>query len=126
MATHSSILAWKISQSMGRRKSGMAERMHTHTHTHTHTHPMLKQKRDIYVPFLTSSASCYIKTRFVLLANDIFFSSSASGKEKQRGLGLRVPRFLLCWITSGSVFTLRIKFTFWPRWWWERVLHSLI
>ena len=45
MATHSSILAWKISwteetgglQSIGGKEWDMTERL-THTHTHTHTH----------------------------------------------------------------------------------------
>ena len=46
MATHSSILAWKISwteetgglQSIGGKERDMTERL-THTHTHTHTKP---------------------------------------------------------------------------------------
>ena len=46
MATHFSILAWKILwieelsrlQSMGRKESDTTERVCTHTHTHTHTH----------------------------------------------------------------------------------------
>ena len=47
MATHSSILAWKIpwiekpggQQSRGvSKESYLTVRMHTHTHTHTHTH----------------------------------------------------------------------------------------
>ena len=47
MATHSSILAWKITwteepgglQSMESQESSTTEHIaHTHTHTHTHTH----------------------------------------------------------------------------------------
>ena len=46
MATHSSILAWKIPQteetgglqSMGPQELDMTECIHTHTQTHTHTH----------------------------------------------------------------------------------------
>ena len=48
MATHPSILVWKISwtekpgglQSMGHKESATTEQL-THTHTHTHTHTML-------------------------------------------------------------------------------------
>ena len=46
MATHSSILAWKIPRTeelagyslWGRKESDTTERLSTHTHTHTHTH----------------------------------------------------------------------------------------
>ena len=45
LATHSSILAWKIPwteepgrlQPMGYKESDMTEQLNTHTHTHTHT-----------------------------------------------------------------------------------------
>ena len=46
MATHSSILAWRIPWTQrslvgyslwARKESDMTERLHTHTHTHTHT-----------------------------------------------------------------------------------------
>ena len=48
MATHSSILAWRISwmegpgglQSMGLQRVGHACATSTHTHTHTHTHTL--------------------------------------------------------------------------------------
>ena len=46
MATHSSILAWRIPwteepgglQSMGLQELGTTEKLSTHTHTHAHTH----------------------------------------------------------------------------------------
>ena len=50
MATHSSILAWKILRTeepgtyspWGRKKLDMTEQLtHTHTHTHTHTFPKI-------------------------------------------------------------------------------------
>ena len=51
MATHSSILAWKIPwtekpggiSSMGSQESNMIELSHTHTHTHTHTDLIIKK-----------------------------------------------------------------------------------
>ena len=52
MATHSSILAWRIPQteelrglqSMGLQKD-TTEHAHAHTHTHTHTHPAHRPRR---------------------------------------------------------------------------------
>ena len=55
MATHSSVLAWKIPwiedpgrlQSMGSQRVGR-DRAHTHMHTHTHTHTLTQSaKKDI-------------------------------------------------------------------------------
>ena len=55
MATHSSILAWKIPQTEepgGPQSLGLQEldttehaHAHTHTHTHTHTHNLQNQKQ---------------------------------------------------------------------------------
>ena len=61
MATHSSILAWKVSwaeepgglQSMGVTKSQTQLNSHTHTYTHTHTHSSnnhkMKLRKQFYV-----------------------------------------------------------------------------
>ena len=73
MATHSSILAWRIPvdrgacrlQSIGSQRVGYDRESHTHTHTHTHTHPFSKT---IALQLNSLSTFC-----FLCLENASFF-----------------------------------------------------
>ena len=98
MATHSSILAWRIPwieksdrlQSMGsqRVRNNWVTNTHTHTHTHTHTYLLLISRRTI---FTQVAVWLFLESDLFLLNGYYSESHEKRWKDTAWGLLIRLP-----------------------------------
>ena len=130
MATHSSILAWEISQteepgglqSMGLKRvrydwvlmheyihtytyTCIHARTHAHTHTHTHTHGLARSKPKSYRQLKELCEDSLPKTPHPLTVSCIHMHPSTAYKQILELYRFRTSHVLEEWTSSRKVFT---------------------